>query len=338
MANIRDVAKLAGVSSSTVSLTFSDSERVSGDTARKVWQAAEQLGYRPNPLAQSLKRGRSNLIGMIVGDLSNPFSGRFLKRVEQLAQRARYNVIVTESDALQQRELEILRDLSAQRIAGVLLFPHGQGQDYLEALHGMDIPLVTVDHKIDGGQFDNVRSDSHLAASMLTEHLVRLGHRRIAHISGPLQYWSAAERCRGYRETLQAAGIEHSQVLDGGYLAEPAYAQTMRLLTGVDRPTAILAANNVMALGSLQAMQELGIDCPGDVSLATIDDVPWNSVIKPSLTLVEQDIQRLATEATEFLLGRMQDPELADAPPRERVLVPKLVLGDSTQRVSKQQG
>lgn len=331
MTTIRDVARLAGVSSSTASLTFSKSNRVSPQTAQKVWAAARELGYRPNPLAQSLKRGRTNLIGIVVGDLSNPFFGILLKEIERHAKRAGYNVLVAESDADPDQELSVLDHLASQRVAGTLLFPHGSGAEYVKGLKALDMPLVTIDHKIEGTDFDLVCSDNRLAASMLTEHLLRLGHRRITHMSGPAHMWTAGERIMGFRHTMNAARIHDLDIVDGGYMYEPAYAKAMELLTRAKPPTAILAANNVMGLGCLAAIQDLGFICPDEISLATIDNVPWSSVIKPKLTLVEQDQASLAKTAINYLIERMRNPKLTGTLGRETILTPRLALGNSTQ-------
>ncbi len=334
MATIRDVARLAGVSSSTVSLTFNQNERVSEQTAQKVWDAAKQLHYRPNPFAQSLKRGRSNLIGIVVGDLSNPFVGFLLKKIEQLAKKSNYSVIIAESDTNPEQELAVLEHLSAQRVAGTLLFPHGQGDDYVKSLEALDMPLVTVDHKVNGAKFDHICSDNRLAASMLTEHLLRLGHRRITHLSGPVHMWTASERIEGFRHTMHAYGTTDLDIVDGGYMSEPAYMRTMELLTRKEPPTAILAANNVMALGCLAAVQDLGYQCPEAVSLASIDSVPWSSVIKPKLTVVEQDPTSIAEAAMGYLLERISDRSDTISAARQTVLMPKFVLGNSTMAIS----
>ena len=332
MPTIRDVALLAGVSTSTVSLALGTGNRVSPATAGRVWAAAEQLGYRPNPLAQSLKRGHARMIGVIVGDISNPFFGRLLKGVERRALEAGYHVVVSDTDADAGRELAVLEKLAAQRIGGIILTPHGSGDDYAAKLHGMHTPIVTVDHRVVGRRFDYVASDGCLAAAMLTEHLLNLGHRRVAQIAGPPDLWTAAERIRGFRATLRTGGVEPDETLivDGRYVDSVAYEHTMRLMTRPDRPTAILAANNMMALGALQAIQQLGFSCPRDVSLAAIDDVPWSAVIRPTLTMVVQDVDRLARTATDYLLERMEVRGTDVLAPREMILTPRLVLGTST--------
>ena len=332
MATIRDVARLAGVSTSTVSLTFADSSRVSHETAQRVWTAADSLGYRPNPLAQSFKRGRSRMIGILVGDISSPFFGRLLKAVEKRALERGYFMIVSDTEGNPDRELELLDQLTAQRIAGLMISPHGSEPEYGKRLSSFETPIVMVDHRFPGIDLDYVSSDTRLAAAILTDHLVNLGHRRIAQITGPLRLYTASERLAGYLASLRAAGIEPdpSLVVDGQFRDIEACAQTMRLLTRPDRPTAIVAASNMMALGALQAIQGLGLSCPRDVSLVTIDDIPWSSVIQPRLTMVQQDVERIAQISTEYLVERMEAASNEALPARETILIPRLSIGTST--------
>lgn len=331
MATIRDVAKLAGVSISTVSLALNEAGPVSLETYQRIWQIAKQVGYAPNPLAQSLKSGRTRLIGMVVGDISNPFFGRLLKEVERLAIDKNHLVVVSDSGADPVRERLILDQLSGQRVAGIILSPHGHSPDYIAHINSLKMPFVLVDHKIEGVEADFVASDNVLAAAMLTEHLIRFGHKRIAHIAGRAGLWTSERRKQGFRDTMRGAGIEVDEtlVVDGQYDGERAYAQAMRLLTRQDRPTAIIAANNVMALGSLQAINDLGFKCPAEISLTSIDDVPWGNVIQPRITMVVQPVDEMARIASEWLLERIGNRDGVAIPPREHILIPKLVVGKS---------
>lgn len=331
MATIRDVAKMAGVSISTVSLALNNSEKVSNATNRKVWAAAKSVGYSPNPIAQSLARGHTDLIGMIVGDVANPFFGQLLKEVEHRFLDQGHLVVVSDTEADPERELAMLDHLAAQRAAGALLSPHGSKPDYVARIRKAPMPLVLIDHKVEGVDADFVSSDNILASAMITEHVIRLGHHRIAHISGSDGLWTSDQRKLGFRQTMNAAGvaIDESLIVQGHYGGDRAYECTMRLLTMQDRPTAILAANNVMALGALQAMNDLGVRCPEDVSLASIDDVPWGNVIQPRITMVFQPISEIATIATKFLLERINERGGPKAPAREVILIPKLSVGTS---------
>jgi LacI family transcriptional regulator len=332
MATFRDVARLAGVSVSTVSLAFANSDRVKPETARRIWDAAKTLGYRPNLLAQSLKLGRSRMLGVLVGDISSPFYGRVLKAVEKRALERGYLMIVSDTDADPDRELLLLDQLTAQRIAGLLISPHGTTEAYGRRLCELGTPIVMIDHRFPGIPLDYVASDTRLAAAMLTDHLINLGHRRIALITGPVQLYTAAERLAGFRNAFAAAGLEPdaSLIVDGRYRDVEAYGQTMRLLTRADRPTAILASSNMMALGALKAIQELGLNCPRDVSLAMIDDIPWSSVIQPRLTMVTQDIEAIARLSTDYLIERVERGAGTDLAPRETILIPSLSIGGST--------
>lgn len=332
MVTIKDVAQLAQVSTSTASLTFAKSDRVSPETAKRIWKAADDLGYRPNLLARSLKQGRSRMVGMLIGDISSTFFGRLLKAVEKRLLERGYLMIVSDTDGDPQRELELLQHLTGQRLAGLMISPHGSTAEYGRQLQAFDTPIVMVDHCFPGIDLDYVASDSRLAAKMLTEHLLNLGHRRIAQITGPNQLFTASERIAGYREAMAAAEIEVSgdMLVDGRYQDVEGYAQTVKLLMQKNRPTAIIAANNMMGLGALQAIQDLGYSCPRDVSLVMVDDIPWISVIAPRITTVVQDIEQIALTSTEYLLDRIEAEPSAVIPVRKSVLIPRLSIGNST--------
>lgn len=331
MATIRDVAKLAGVSISTVSLALNETGPVSLETYQKIWAAAKEVGYAPNPHAQSLKSGRSRMIGMVVGDISNPFFGRLLRVVERVSLDKSHLVVVSDSGGVSRHERAILEHLSNQRVAGVILSPLGHDPAFSDYLRDLRMPVVLIDQKLEGFDADFVASDNVLASAMLTEHVIRFGHRRIAHIAGIDGLWTAERRKDGFRTTMRAAGIEpdESLIVDGNYDGEGAYAQAMRLLTRSERPTAIVAANNVMALGALQAMNDLGFRCPEDISLTSIDDVPWGNVIKPRITMVVQDVDEMARIASEWLFERINARDGLAIAPREAILIPKLVVGQS---------
>lgn len=330
MATIRDVARLAGVSISTVSLALNQNGPVSAETYRKVWEAANAVSYTPNPLAQSLKAGRSRLIGMVIADIANPFFANMLREVEGNLIEHEHLVVVAGSGGDPVRERTILETLTAQRVSGIILSSHSTTPEQIAFLQSLQTPLVLVDHKVEGLDADFVGSDNVVASAMLTEHVIRFGHKRIAHIAGVEGLWTAERRKEGFRSTMAAAGLEvdESLVLHGDYDGERGYAQAMRLLTRPDRPTAIIAANNVMALGALQAMIELGVHCPDEVSLTSIDDVPWGDVIRPRITMAVQPVDQLARAATDFLVERIK-ARGAKIPPREFIVIPRLIVGQS---------
>lgn len=328
MTTIRDVARLAGVAVSTVSLAFNAPDRVSERTAGRVRAAADSLGYRANPVARSLKSGRSRLIGMVLSDIGNPFFSRLLRSMERYANAHDYLVVVADTDGDPDRERLILEQFARQRVAAVLLAPCGRDAASTAHVRDLSMPAVLFDQLVDieGSAHGFVGTDNVLASAMLTEHLLRLGHVRIGFLAGSAGHYTTAGRTRGYVDTLASAGIEADPalVLDARYSAEGGYEQTMRMLTSRTRPTALLASNNVMALGALQAIRDLGHDCPGDVSLVGIDEVPWMDMISPRITRVVQPIEPMAETAVELLLAQLAALErVADkgspSPPAEEL-------------------
>ncbi|MCX5571515.1 MULTISPECIES: LacI family DNA-binding transcriptional regulator [Kaistia] len=331
MATIRDVAKMAKVSISTVSVALRDGSQVTPETLRRITEAAEAVGYSPNPVAQSLKAGRSRLIGVVIGSMQNPWFGDLMAAIEETALEHHHLVTLSETKTDPLRERAIIDALTGQRVGGIIISPHLPAGDHLQFLATLKTPLVAIDHKIEALNTDFVGIDNELATAMLTQHLLRLGHRRIAHIAGTAGLWTSGQREKGFRATLLASGIEPDDALivDGQYSGDVAYDQTMRLLTRPDRPTAIVAANSLMALGALQAINDLRFNCPDDISLATIDSVPWASVICPQLTVVVQPIAEIAQAATMFLLDRIHHRGSEPIKPREKIFVPKFIAGRS---------
>jgi LacI family transcriptional regulator len=268
----------------------------------------------------------------VVGDLTNPFSGAVLHAVERCASAAHYTVVVTNSDGDPARELAAIDLLRSQRVAGILLNAVGHGPAHVAKLAGLPFPIVLYDHLIALDR-DFVGVDNVLASRMLTEYLLRLGHRRIAFIGGRPGLWTADMRLKGFVDTLRDNDVafEPSLCVSGDYRGEPAYRETVDLLTRQQPPSAIIAANNVMALGTLEAIVSLGFRCPEDISVVAIDDVPWGALVKPRLTMVTQPIGELMNTATGWLLERIAEGKSTALGPRKLVLTPRLVIGESVR-------
>lgn len=337
MATIKDVARVAGVSIATVSATLSGTPRVSEKLSKRVWEAIESTGYSPDGVARSLRLGRTRSIGLVVGDISNPFFTSLAKVVEARASEAGYLVILANSDEEPERELKLLRLLREQRVAGILLAPAGYDEGYLSSLSKIaDVPVVLVDRHLPNTRFDSVLVDNVSAARMVTEYLLRLSHRRIAIVLGKQHLWTTEQRLRGYREALQAAGVapDAAMELTADSRIESAYDAVQRLLSLPGSPSAIFAANNLMMLGAIEAVMDMGFRCPEQVSLAGIDDFPWSSAIRPQLTTVAQPIEELGNQAVVELLSRIaeksQNGQIAS--PRVVTLNPKLLIRDSCAR------
>ena len=333
MANIHDVAKAAGVSIATVSATLNESASVSEETRRRVLAAVEAVGYAPNAIAQSLRRGKSRLIGLVIGDISNPFSSTMARTIEQGALAAGYSVIVCNTDDDERRELHVIDQLRTQRVAGIILTPVGKGPTYVRHLESRNLPpMVMVDQKVRGLHRDFVGVDNRVAARILTEYLIRLGHRRIAMICGRPGAWTSDERLAAFQATMADAGlpVDPSLCVPANYDGKMAYDATMLLMSRPDRPSGIIGANNFMALAALQGVLDLGFRCPADVSIAGIDDVPWGGLVRPRITTAIQPVEEIASVAIAWLLERMAAGAASDAiAPRTQIFAPAMIVGGS---------
>lgn len=337
MPTIRDVAEMAGVSKATVSLAFNHPDRVNAETVKRVRQAAKAVGYAANPLAQTLARGSSRVIAMVVVDISVPFFSKVLRELEKAAEQNGYVVLVADSGASVEREDALLRYFAGQRVAGIALSPTSATIEYGSSLSSLDIPLVCFDNKVLDMDVDFVGTDNELATAMLAEHLVQLGHRRIAFIGGSPELYSAQMRERGFRSVMDGRNIpiDPALLFDGAYSAERAYQACMRMLTGRDRPSAIIVANNVMGMAAMQAIRELGIDCPSEVSIAMVDETPWSNLMIPRPTAVVQDTARIGATVSRFLFERILTPENRNMSARTELVPTLFAEGGSCQKITE---
>ncbi len=333
MATIKDVARVAGVSIATVSATINGTARVSEKRSQRVWDAVRKVGYTPHGIARSLRLGHTRSIGLIVGDISNPFFTSLAKAVESCASAAGYLVIVANSDENPEKELGLVKLLVEQRVAGILLAPAGHDAAYLAALATLvRVPLVLVDRRLPERAYDAVVVDNHAAARLVTDYLIRLKHRRIAMIIGREHLWTTEQRVRGYHDSLHAAGLKARSNLEvvADSRTETAYQATQRLLSLPEPPTAIFAANNLMLLGAIEAILDMEFDCPDRLSLAGFDDFSWSSAIRPRLTTVSQPIEAMGRRAVEQLLARLAQGVTAKRPAAQEItLAPRFLIRDS---------
>ncbi len=319
------------MSIASVSATLNDTGRVSVDTRRRVLAAVEAVGYSPNMVARSLRTGRSTLIGMVVGDITNPFSAGQVRVVERAAIAHGFSVIVCNTDSDEGRLPEIIDQLRGQNVAGILLTPIGPHEALIRQLQSHPSPpIVTLDQMVPGLERDYVGFDNRAAIRMLVDLLVRLSHSRIALISGRVGRWTADEREAGFVAAMadSGLGVDRALISRTGFGGETAYAATSALLSQRIPPTAIIAANNVTALGALQATLDLGFQCPRDISIAGVDDVPWSGLVRPRVTIVGQPMEKMGALAIEFLLERISQPA-REIPPRTCIFPPFFVPGES---------
>jgi LacI family transcriptional regulator len=309
---------------------INDRYGVAEQTSARVRAVIDQLGYTSSLVAQSLRGRRSNVIGILAADIE-PFNAELLKGAARAIRPTGYDLVVF-SDCGQRKdqvgwERRSLARVSALTDGAILVTP--SSVDVVFAA-----PLVAVDHNVRSSTLATVDSDNLSGAVMATEHLIRLGHRRIGFLAGRPDLESARLREDGYRRALEAAGIafDPELVRVGGYRPDTARGAARELLTAGRRPTAIFAANDASAIETIAVARSLGLTVPGDLSLVGFDNVPESALCEPPLTTIEQSIQRMGYEAVQLLIELIEDPQ---SRPRQVVLPTRLVERRSTRRIEE---
>lgn len=299
---IADVARLANVSSMTVSRVMNDQPNVAPVTRARVRQAMEQLGYRPNVHARSLVSGKSRTIGVITFDTTLYGPGAALLGIERAARGHSYGVAIETLERLDRPALlSAVRSMADRLVEGVIVIaPHVSAAGALsqaprnvpivavEAAHPGDVPLAAVDQV--------------LGAKLATAHLLELGHRMVWHVAGPADWFESRQRIEGWRDALAEAGMRAPQPLRGDWTARSGYAAGVKLLADRGPVTAVFAANDQMALGVLHACHEHGLRVPHQVSVVGFDDIPDAEYFTPSLTTIRQDFDEMGRKGLELLV------------------------------------
>lgn len=307
-ATVREVARRAGVSPMTVSRVVNSSGRVRPETRLAVERVIAAVGYVPNGLARALTSRKTGVVGLMVPDVGNPFFAPVVRGAESIARRAGFRVIVCNSENNLAYEGEYIADMLRQRVEGLLIAPVGdESRAHLLRLERHRTPFVLIDRTVSGVECDVVHGDSVGGARRLVEHLISLGHRRIAIIAETLSVSTARDRRRGYAEALTTAGIalepelllETTVDLAGGYRA-------MQTLLGLARrPTAVFATNNLTAVGAIKAIREHGLVVPDDIALVAFDDIEHVAILWPFLTVMPQAPDTFGAIAAQLLMERI---------------------------------
>lgn len=307
MATIEDVAKRAGVSAMTVSRVLNKSGYIHEKTREKVEQAIADLGYVPNALARSLRFKTTHTLAIVLTDITNSFFTTIARGVEDFASARDFTVMFCNTDESPDKEVKYLSALAQKQVDGILLVPAVSQPDSIQFVQARGIPLVVLDRRITGIEVDAVRTDSILGSYQLTRHLLELGHRRIAFLSGSPDVSTSVDRVAGYRQAMGEAGVKEADqlVIYGSYTADSGFAVAQQALEMDPRPTALIGGNNFIAVGALRAIRAAMLRVPEDLSVVAFDDLPINSVIEPFLTVVSQPAYEIGTRATERLFDLM---------------------------------
>lgn len=321
MANMKDIAKMAGVSVGTVSHVLNETAPVREAMRKRVLDAVRAAGYQPSQLARGLRRDKTNMIGMIIPDITNPFFPAVVRGAEDVAFSNGYRLILCNSDNNHSKELIHMNELRTYLPAGLIVIPSNfsdlatQAESYRQAGTG----VVCIDRLPKNWMGDSVTADNEAGAYKATGHLIQLGHVRLAMIAGPLHLTNAKERLEGFRRAMKEAKLS----LSPEYVQETSFDQTggftkaLVLLRLIPRPTAIFAANDMIALGALLAVREAGLRCPQDISIMGFDDLDLAKLTNPPLSSVSQSGYQLGTTAARVLLDR----KAGDTSPAKHIIL-----------------
>ena len=307
MATIADVATRAGVSVSTAARVLSGRGYAAEETRRVVLEAAKDLGYVPNQIARSLRTRQTNMIGLLIGDVENSFYSVIAKHVESVAKDAGYHVVLCNSDDDPEIERDYLKLLEAMHVDALVVTPTTRNRRSLADLLEKGLVIVQVDRRVDGLRADAILVDNEAGAVSAVTHLIDAGHGRIGILAGDVDVPTASQRLEGYRRALSEHGIAVSDELikTGSFHRDHAIEDATELIRAA--PSAIFAANNILAEALLIALDAEGLRAPRDLSVVAFDDVQWMSMVEPAVTAVRQPIADIARSAAELVLRRLRE-------------------------------
>jgi LacI family transcriptional regulator len=329
---LRDVAAAAGVHAGTASRALNPETRrlVNVETARRVLRAAESLGYQPNPIARSLKTSRSGTIGLVLPDLTNPLFPPIVRAIEDVLRPAGFSALIVNTDNDPQRERDLIGSLRSRQVEGLIVATALLDHPLLDELHRQGVKIVLVNRRSAAADFSCVTPDDAAGIALAVKHLAELGHTRILHLAGPNNTSTGIARAHAFETSVRDEGLEEdpARIVTCDQWSEESGAR--ELAGALDRSvdfTAIVAGNDLIALGCYDVFAERGISCPGDISVVGFNDMPFLDKLQPPLTTVRIPHHQIGREAGRMLLEAIQEP---DRPPRSVLLPLSLQVRGST--------
>ena len=323
MASIKDVAARATVSVATVSRVLNGHPSVSPATRARVQAAMDDLGYRPNAMARSLRTDQTKTLGLVISDVLNPFFTELARSVEDTARELGYSVVIGNADENPRIQDHHVRTLLERRIDGLLVSPTDGGSPLMLDAVRAGAPIVFVDRWLEGVDVPVVRTDGRTAVRDLVAHLHALGHRRLAIITGPASTTTGRERIAAFRTALHEYGLDLPDdcIGHGDFQAASGRTATARFLDLPRPPHAIFAADNLMALGAMDEIAARGLRVPDDVALVAFDDIPWFVHTDPPITAIAQPTQALGNAAVRSLIDRIEGRDAPSTTLSARLIV-----------------
>jgi len=308
--SIENIAEEADVSTATVSRVLNNSDRVREETAKRVLEVVNRLNYQTNRVARRMRVKNTNslIIGLIITDVGNPFFSELVRGVEDIAYKNKQAVLISNTDEDPEKEKFYIDSMLSEKISGLIIAPTTGNSNYLENLVSQNIPVISVDRKpeID---IDTVTTNNKLGAYKAVHYLIKLGHKRIGLVNGIKGLSTTKERYNGYKMALEEANLEIDEdlIIFENYKEQGGCRAAQTLLNSEEPPTAIFSTNNLMTLGCIEAIYEMNLKIPDDISLIGFDDMPWSNALNPPLTVIKQQGYDLGTNAAELLIKRLNN-------------------------------
>jgi LacI family transcriptional regulator len=336
--NIKELAARLGISITTVSRVLNgkaDTYRISPATSKKVLDAAREFNYRPNRIARGLRLEKTETLGLIIPDIANPFFASIAKTIESETRRQGYSLILCDSLDDIKTEIELLDLLAGRKVDGIILAPVGQSGKHIEEFKKRGISIVIIDRYLNDTSIPFITTDNYSGALDAVEHIISRGHRDIACIRGTRGISVNDDRLRGYKDALNKHNIpvDDNMVLGDDFGEENGYIQTRILLSREKIPTAIFAFSNLISLGVLRALSEMGLHIPEDISLVSFDDQPYSAFLASPMTTVEQMKEEIARIAVNVLLENIRTGD--NNKKINIMLKPKLIIRNSVKTILK---
>lgn len=325
--SIKDVAREAGVSHSTVSRALTDSPLVATETKQRIQQIAKAMGYTPSAIARGLVTKHTSTIGLVVTTIADPFIAEVVQGVEETALDHGYSVILCDCNSEPERELNCVRALREKRVDGIVVTSSRVGNLYVPLLVELEVPIVLINNQHDSQYVYSVRSDDLMGGRLAGEYLASLGHRRVAYVAGPPGARASQQRLSGCRLALEESGgtIPDRWVLPSNGRAGGGQAAAETLYSKTEQPTAVFCYNDMTAIGVMKAIRAAGMRIPEDVSIIGYDDISFASLVAPPLTTIAQAKYALGESAMCLALDLLSEQARAT----DRVLTPALVKRQS---------
>lgn len=308
---ILDVAKHAGVSKATVSRVINNNPKVNNEIRERVYAAIEELGYHPSAIARSLANSTSSTLGLILPDITNPYFPVLARGIEDAAHRLGYTLFISNTDNDPKIEQEYIQKMVHQQVGGIILISSILGEDKVNELQELQIPFVLCDRLIQGSPFDTVSIDNYKASYEAVTRLIEQGHTRICHLAGPSLVQSAEMRKQAYSDAMHEHGLE-SFVRIGSFTYEAGY-QLMDSILAETKPSAVFAANDLIALGAMNAIHNRGLNVPGDIAVVGCDDILFAQMSNPTLSTISVPAYQIGVTAVELLVERMRGVTTSEA-------------------------